>query len=1037
DGDDDVINIVNPNDTSDTYDTTLNGRGRMGDAGSPTQGTWQVYNNPKDFLNDPGRQGFSNADFTPIEMSDFNALNQHCTVYTYDTEHSADAPTSSFLDDDDGYRVNFNTLNEADKYAVELEKIIGKERLRSLFNWRDGLVDLNADGDLSDEYILQPVKDPETAEPDTNMDSDSEPVSQITYRERDHINFQDPAQPEYPNMRNIPDLGTLAMVPMSVKETQIIASVETFELGKFDPGNPGTPYTPIPNSGGALACDIDFTGTALVFDTFNSSLDDLYWMNVPRGTNQIQMNNAQGFHPSLSPDGTRFCYVDKDVGAGAYTLSIYDILQDVVVQTNRNGNVPLAIMNVPLGPGGDFFEAGSPDWSPANPNLLAFAGGGTLDFSGDPFSESIHIWTVRLTGPWAGIPTDITPQLTDGMFALYPDFHPDGEWIAYSLIDLNQLLVPGGTPFMVVKQNMVTSNRQILAARADFALLTPDWSPDGRKLCFVGAPVLVPGSTDIWTIGQDGSNPVNISATPGVSELYPSWGWGLTLAASQSSNEYGNVRGTALAYPSGPINPNGDDWDETYRDELAQVLQNASLAFRYSIQQGESGGQSQNWRYMDLPVLPQHVVEPLQIIADSITFRPAYAPRLAGDPQNSSFPQAYAGKININTAPRSVLRALFLLMFQGAVYRDDDGNFHGSAPMVEGAITMGMKPVNLAHRSTNSIERFYALAIADTYANQVVQYRQWIYNNQSRAFYTDAYGVSHTFSITPETVPDGLINDPNGGMGGNVNAKSYRANPFAPYDLDDSPMTQDRQMYDPEPPFRSIADLFNVALYPGEDRANWLHEGYNGDYGPDPEEEVDSRHVIPTSYDPNDPNADGDENGFQDVFVGPNALAVWGPIYQTEFSIRNENHLEGMTTDHILEPFEHGKSDTDKDDPSTRFYKQPRFRLFSADDFKWISPYITTRSYVYRVESRGKVRVANGTNKLDISRDKLWVVDFGKDAYINFAGRDESTDPPTEPIEARWPINGNFNEAYAIRAFEEVPVDGIRLTRGNFTPPKI
>ena len=1020
DGEADLIDITypDPNITPPTDPRPMNGRGRIGDAARPNQGTWRIYNNPKDFLNDPGRHNYADfPEYTPLAMEDFETLNRTCTVYTYDTEHTADAETSSPFSDNQDYRINFNECNEDDYFVnMMFTRFIGIERTKSLFRWRDGLVDLNADGDLNDEYILQPVKDPITAEAETNMTADSQPVSQITYRERNHFNFQEPANPAYPAMLNIPDLGTLAMVPMSVRDTQIIASIDGAGLSTFVPTNPGGPGDPIPNTDDGLSCDIDSSGTMLMFDTLNT-LENLYDVDIPRGDVLTQMNDAEGYHPSYNPDGTQFVYVDKDTGMGDQTLSVYDIPSDSRVSTNWNGNVPLAIMNIPLGPGGDFFEAPSPDWSPIA-NTIAFAGGGELDFAGDPLTEHTDIYMVRLDGPTAGIPDNIT-NLPDGFFALYPDFSPDGEWIAYTLINFHDLFT--GNAFLIVIQNLVDNRREVVLARPDLFMLAPDWDPSGNRLCFMGVPIFG-GSTDIWTVSRGGTNLTNLTTSP-ENELFPSWGWGMTLVATQGDNDPGGALGKRVIYPALGINPDDEPWDETYREQLAQVIQEASLAFREDLDAGDE----QNWRFMDLPVMPQHMVDQMQMCADVLSFRPSYTPVLAGEDPFTFIPQAYPGKVNINTAPRSVLRALFLLMFQGAVYQDSDSNNHGSAPMIESTISMRPTPINLGYDRTSNVERLYALAIADTYAHQVDEYRRWVYNNRSKSFNSPCYdNGSHSFSITRETVPDNLIFPVAGGITG----KNYRANPFAPYDLDDDPFTKDRPLYDPEPPFRNIADLFNVALYNGELPVNWLLEGYDNDYGPDPEETANGRNVVPTSC--NEQVEPVDEADFGDVYVGPNALAVWGPIYQTEYPVTFG--LLGIDPDQILSPYEPGDSAVAKN-PDSTFYKQQRFRLFSADDFKWISPYITTRSYVYRVESRGTVRVANGTSKLDVSRDKLWIVDFGAENYLSYETTGWETDN-AEIIDQRVLMNNSSNQPYAIKAFEEVPVDGVRLTRGSFTPPK-
>jgi hypothetical protein len=1036
----------NPNtDINNREQTLYDGRGRMGDATRNNQGTWQIYKNPKDFLNDPALYGYVDfPNFRPLTQFDFQSLNEKCTVYTYETEHTADIQSSAAFDDPMGYRIFFNGVDETDDYLEDLLRSeIGNERYRSLFRWRDGLVDLNNDGDLSDEYVLQPVRDPERAEAATLLTDDSQPVSQINYRERNHPNFQNPSNPEYPSMLNVPDLGSLITIPMSIRGTQIVASMSGVMLGKYDP-NTTAPGVPIVDTDDGLVSDIDFTGTNMVFDSL-PDLDNIFAINPLNSANLVQFVTPVGYHPSYSPDGQQFVFVDKSAGPTNPVLSIYDILTDTIVRTNINGFVPLAqITYPPPAPPGDFNESPAPDWSPSGQgDIIAFSGGGVFDYN-DPLADHIDIYTVRLSGGGAGLPDNVT-NLSDGRYALYPDFSPDGQWLAYTLIDINEIFRPNPRPFKLVIQNLVNNQRTEIPRRGgpdiidpgtgrilgiELMPLAPDWDPYGNKFCFMGLPLFLgPGGAtvgipDIYTISRGATDLANITNTPGEAELYPCWGWGNTVVSHQNPMDAGNARGSAVTYPDWNvlgIDPN-DTRDEDFRKELANAIQHASIAFRMDLE----AGTDQDWRFMDLPYVPINVTESLGNIADTICFRSPYSPRFATDQITDNFPQAYPGQVNINTAPPEVLRALFLLMFQGAVYDwNDDTGVHGSSPYVR-ATMMSPEPINLACQDTTPQQRYTALCIADVYAHQVDEYRRWIYNNQSKSFNTPCYnGNTNTFSITRETVPDNLIYPISGGNTG----QNYRANPFAPWDLDNDQNTQDRPLYDPEPPFRNIADLFKVTLYNGTADYDWLLEGFAADYGPDEEEEINSEYVIPLAYkfdDPTDPaNSDITLANFGDPIIGPNALAVWGPIYQTDFHITNGLAAgDDYQLDTYITPANGNTT------PGTLYYNQQRFRLFSADDFKWISPYITTRSYVYRVESRGTVRVASGSQKLDISRDKLWVVDFGLDANLNF---DTTGD---DQLNLRKTINGNEFAPYVVREFEEVPVDGIPVTRKEFTPPK-
>jgi Tol biopolymer transport system component len=50
----------------------------------------------------------------------------------------------------------------------------------------------------------------------------------------------------------------------------------------------------------------------------------------------------------------------------------------------------------------------------------------------------------------------------------------------------------------------------------------PTWSPDGSRVAFMRQN-LTPGEQDIWTVGANGSNPINLTNSPGVEETSPEY----------------------------------------------------------------------------------------------------------------------------------------------------------------------------------------------------------------------------------------------------------------------------------------------------------------------------------------------------------------------------------------------------------------------------------------------------------------------------------------------------------------------------------
>lgn len=103
-------------------------------------------------------------------------------------------------------------------------------------------------------------------------------------------------------------------------------------------------------------------------------------------------------------------------------------------------------------------------------------------------------------------------QLTSGnKRTLFVDWSPDGSMLAVPYDYQLHLLAPDGSSLHRI-----------------FAGFTRNlaWSPDGSMIAFEGenTPGGYPYSDmDIWIINADGSNPRNLTDTPGVYDTSPSW----------------------------------------------------------------------------------------------------------------------------------------------------------------------------------------------------------------------------------------------------------------------------------------------------------------------------------------------------------------------------------------------------------------------------------------------------------------------------------------------------------------------------------
>lgn len=1043
--------------------TTYDGNGRMGDSQHPQrEGTWQVYQNPNDLLRDfaadglflapvrdsgPGIGGIQQW-FVRPSLEDFSRLHQSVTVYSYDTEYSADSENSTDLFQFPGLadRLDFNAISRDDQsnpffstFRV-LAQQVGRRRAEALLRWRDGLVDLNGDGDLDDEYILLPTVDRSVFNGDP-----AEPHSQLTYRERNHPNFQSPAataSQRYQAYLNIASIGDMLVAPYN-EPTEVLyadsldASLTNAQMVQCDPAGLNPPVA-VPNTNGpwdttgARNGDLDPVsgGTRMLY--FDGS-GDAWTIDAPQGTNRVALGGGlfEGIHPSYAKSapfvlpGTRpFVFQRMDTATPEIWIADQNTGAPLVGLPDNGLGLPQ--MTIGGGTALDLTDLAGPDWNPTNANEIAYSLGTGLTFNVFPpalvVQGDIYRYRLDIPIPAAARITNMRNDGTEGAF--YPDYNPDGDAIVFTHIDLAgfspvdpmgafDLSIVDVATQGITRLNITYPDGQ---NRAEFM---PVFSPSGDRIAFAAwdFDILTGNITsDIWIADATGGQAVRATNTAEF-ELYPIFTEGVARIARQSDTANGNTRGVTLPYPVGgisPVNTNNN------RVLLAGILGEASLAFRDNDTSGL--GAAQNWRFRDLPVTPQHSVEPLQALADQLSFR---QPRSDVDSATRPRLQAYGGRININTAPRQVLRAIFLAMFQGARPNLDNtglGRLASSTPRVRGSL-LSENYLILTDSNTNLQDRFNALKIADQYAHQVVQYRKWLYNNQ--------------FLISDDTVPNGFTETDD-----ELTGLHYRANPNLPYDSDFNPFTIERPRFDPAPPFRNVADLFRVALYfdyqnvtgqPSPDKDVRLYEAVEGARGPD-------RAAMPTA---------GTLQDNQTV-----ATWTWGPIFQTDILTRyHGENAPGSGGTEILDPYETEPRltrDADGNYDST-FALQQHYRLFSADDFRWIAPFLTVRSYVYRIESRGTIRVEAAQqygNRMDITADKFWVVNTGKESVLNLTTTSGASYGYSFPIYSpvgtfsrdvldQLPSGMQRNKRtrpYSIIAYQEQPENGVPLTRPDFLP---
>ena len=901
----------------------------------------------------------------------------------------------------------------------------------SIIAWRDGKVDLNGDGDLDDEYIEQPVAaqkyDPATNSYVTAGDS---PVTTFTYRERNNPNFQDPTLPAAlidPNYLNIRSLGDLLTIPMSAPQNLLLYSIapdsttdpklaiQDSALGTIGPVNASL-------GSRSLYGKFSHQGNQVAYD--DSS--DVY-SNDEKLTNQVSVQSGRE-HPSWGAGDTLMSYYSGN------TLYVRNMItnSENVVMNNANFAPDITAATFAGLPfwgthwnlsdliGNAMFEMASPDISPsASNNEICFS---QVDQSstGNKFLDqnvAYNLASIKTDG--SGY--DIVTQNPLGTYDYAPDYSSDGTSIVYTRTTyayfnfvagfLGTEPIPSTSIWMVNRTGggavplQSPWDVQILPFAPDPGIISidlsnpatptvtvhqpmfPSISSDGQTVAFMDCPVtfsfnfadpvprpltkVATGDASIYTMkvaqfqDWDTMTKINNPADPGQYETFPDLGAGTYRIAAQGDSQIGDVPGSPLPLPNAstttaqPFTP-GD------KQLIAEDIGNASTALRRTI---GWGADNQNWHFKDLPSVPEQTVDVLKQLADVACFRDATVTydSVYQEPNPIPVPppaippapiQAYPGRININTADRAVLRTVFLNMFQGPTNDPDNDNaMDPPEPRIRdggNSIYVNLMDPALDASPNGEQTRFKAMMVADRYAQQVVEYRKWIYNNQG------------ALGVTDETVPSNLPLYELA-FSGTSHYGNYRANPFYPMvDTNGDGIAPEVPRYNPEPPFRSIADLFNVMLYDNNKYpSDWTYDGIGGPGEPGPT-------YLPQAFDPNNPT--GGATG------SVNELTVWGPIYNTDAQ-RTVTHPTGPLGNGWLTGFA-STVDNNFTDASNynHFYEQQAFRLFSADDFRRIAPFLTVRTYDYRIESRGVVRVSSGAQRMDITRDKIWIVTTNTDA---------------------------------------------------------